>query len=442
VVVKKALSVLAVALLLELALWPVSAQIPSETSQASDPKDSKELLDLMHDARKSLKAETVDVVRGQVGTRRVRVGRRKYRTEPVFGVVARQMAIAIVDSKKKIHVIRGIKRDKGLEVLSPGYELQIRRDNGFNSDIQVVTPAGGRVLAVKYPVMNDRNRFGAEVPVIEAVYTPFSPEIMTPEVIKEGIEVQDDLIDKAYKKLKERQVYSAAFPGRRITDVIPKDMLTVLLLNEHIDPGEFHSAAAAPLLVKKVLTIIGANKEKAYAYTISPAGAFGLVQMIPSTYRLLLNRYPAAGIDPSFASGMTDAVNAVMAQVLLCDADWKTIREVEDVPAEKIGPYLAAAYNGGVGRVLSILRHDKNDWMEDPESGSRPTIRVSQRVPVRTRGKNRKYRTVYVVKTYTQNLFKAETSKYVMQYHWIEGYLESQRAQKQVAQPGAGKADN
>ena len=425
---KRALSVLVIALLVESALLPVNAQVPSQVSPTPDgKKEDKEFLELIHDARKSLKDETVDVVRGQVGTRRVRVSRRKYTTVPVFGVVAREMAIAIADPNEKIHVIRGIKRDKGLDVLTPGYQLQVRRDNGFNSDIAVMTPVGGRVLAVKYPVMNDRNRFGAAVPVIQAVYTPFSEEIMTPEVIKEGLEVQDDLIDKAYKKLKERQVYSAAFPGRKITDVIPKDMLTVLLLNEHIDPGEFRSAASAPFLVKKVLTIIGANREKAYAYTISPAGAFGLVQMIPSTYRLLLNRYPAAGLDPSFASGMTDAVNAVMAQVLLCDADWKTIREIEDVPADRIGPYLAAAYNGGVGRVLSILRHDKNDWMEAPDGSSRPTIRVSQRVPVRTRGRKGKYRTVYVVKTYTRNVFKAETSKYVMQYHWIDEYLESQR---------------
>jgi hypothetical protein len=390
-----------------------------------DRKQPKELLDLIEDARKSLKDESVDVIRGQVGTRRVRVSRRKYTTVPVFGVVARQMAIAIVDRNEKIHVIRGIKRDRDLEVLTPGYQLAVRLHNGFNSNIDVIAPADGKVLAVKYPVMNDRNRLGGFIPVIQVVYTPFSEEVMTPEIIRKGIKVQDRLIDKAYKKLKDRHVYSAAFPGRKVTDVIPKDMLTILLLNEHIDPGEFHSAASAPYLVKKVLTIIGANQEKAYAHTISPAGAFGLVQMIPSTYGLLLSKYPAAGLNPSFGSGMTDAVNAVMAQVLLCDADWQTILEVEYVPTEKIGPYLAAAYNGGVGRVLSILRHDKTDWMEAPESGNRPTIRVSQRVPVRKRIRKGKYRTVYVVRTYTRSVFKAETSEYVMQYHWIEDYFQT-----------------
>ena len=426
---KKALFFLAAVLTFAAFGGIANAQVPTDKTTSADHREPKDLLDLIEHARKSLKDESVDVIRGQVGTRRVRISRRKYTTVPVIGVVAREIAISIVDGKDRIHVIRGIKRDRGLDVLTPGYQLAVRRDNGFNSDIDVITPADGKVLAVKYPVMNDRNRFGDFLPVIQAVYTPFSPEIMTPEIIKEGIEVQDDLIDKAYKKLKGRHVYSAAFPGLKVTDVLPKDMLTVLLLNEHIDPGEFHSAASAPYLVKRVLTIIGTNREKAYAYTISPAGAFGLVQMIPSTYRLLLSQYPAAGLNPSFASGMTDAVNAVMAQVLLCDADWQTIRKFEDVPREKIGPYLAAAYNGGVGRVLSILKHDKSDWMDASDSVGRPTIRVSQRVPIRRRVRKGKYRTVYVVKTYTRNLFKAETSKYVKQYHWIEDYFRTQRAE-------------
>jgi hypothetical protein len=126
------------------------------------------------------------------------------------------MAIAIVDRNEKVHVIRGIKRDRGLEVLTPGYLLAVRRDNGFNSDIDVIAPADGKVLAVKYPIMNDGNRLGGFVPVIQAVYTPFSEEIMTPEIIRKGIEVQDDLIDKAYKKLKDRSVYSAADRLQRV----------------------------------------------------------------------------------------------------------------------------------------------------------------------------------------------------------------------------------
>lgn len=410
----------------------VLATITASASSADTRRTSKtDLLDQIEDARKALRDETVDVVRAQVGTRRVKIGRRKYKQVPVIGVVGREMAISIVDQAGKIHIVRGIKRDKGLDVLTPGYILSVRRDNGFNSDIAVISPQGGRVLAVKYPVLNDRNRFGANEPVIQAIYTPYSAEIKTPEVIERGIKVQDEFIDKAYKRLKERDVYSFAFLGRKVTDVVPKDLLIILLANEHIDPGEFKSEGHTRHLVEQVLTTIATNEEKAYAYSISPAGAFGLVQMIPSTYSLLLRKYPTARLNPSFALGMADPINAVMAQVLLCDSDWQAIRSVQDIDKDKIGPYLAAAYNGGVGRVLNILRHDETSWMDEPEADRRPTMTVTRRVPVKVRrkvGKRWRTQTVYVTRSYSQPIFRAETSKYVRQYHWIEDFFQARKA--------------
>ena len=205
-------------------------------------------------------------------------------------------------------------------------------------------------------------------------------------------------------------------------DVIPKDILRVLLLNEHIDPGEFKSSGATKPLVERVLTVIGTNHDKAYAYSISPAGARGLVQMIPSTYSLLLSRYSSAGLKSNFPSAVGDPINAVMAQVLLCDSDWQAIRSRIDIPAEKVGPYLAAAYNGGVGRVLSILANDETEWMDAPESNSRPTMTVTRRVPVRVRSRGR-IRTTFVVRRYSQPIFRSETNKYVRQYHWINNFF-------------------
>jgi hypothetical protein len=218
-------------------------------------------------------------------------------------------------------------------------------------------------------------------------------------------------------------VLSRAFPGQRIVDVIPKQVLRVLLLNEHIDPGEFKSAGLTKPLAERVLTVIGTNREKAYAYSVSSAGARGLVQMIPSTYSLLLNKYTAAGLKSNFASAMGDPVNAVMAQVLLCDSDWESIRARTDLRADRVGPYLAAAYNGGVGRVLTLLSHESNDWMEDPDQNARPTVTVSKKVAVRVRTRSGRRAKRYVVKSYTHAIFKNETSKYISQYHWINDFL-------------------
>jgi hypothetical protein len=389
------------------------AKLPSDLS----------LLSSIAEARTLLSSERVDVIKGVVGTRRVKIGRRKYEDVPVIGVVGREMAIAILDQEGGLRVARAIKRDKGIEVLTPGFVLSVRRDNGINSDIVSVAPAGGKVLAVKYPVLNEGNRFGPGEAVIEAIYTPYSREIASDEVIARGISVQGGFIEKAYARLKERRVFSRAFPGKLVVDVVPRDVLTVLLMNEHIDPSLFTSPGHARNLVEQVLTVIATNNEKAYAYSVSSAGARGLVQMIPSTYSLLLNRYPSAGLFSSFAHGMSDPTNAVMAQVLLCDADWQTIRTRGEIPGEKIGPYLAAAYKGGVGRVLSIMSQGEEEWMDEPTSDRHPTKVVTARVPVKVRTRRGRTRTAYVLKSYTRPIFMSETNKYIRQYHWINDFF-------------------
>jgi hypothetical protein len=381
------------------------------------------LLSKIEEAREKVKGESVRMIYGVVGTRKVRIGRRRYAFIPINGVVGRQMAIAVLDGEGAIHVVRAVKRDSGLEVLTPGYMLSLRRENGINSDIACIVPAGGKVLAVKYPVSNEGNRFGPGPQVIEAVYTPYSAEIKTEELIRQGLKVQAEFIGKAYEQLERRRVFSRAFPGKLVTDVIPRKVLTVLLINEHIDPGEFRSAAQAQPLVERVLTIIGANRDKAYAYSISKAGARGLVQMIPSTYARILSLYPSAGLASSFTAGMADPVNAIMAQVLLCDCDWQAIRARSNVDAARIGPYLAAAYNGGVSRVLSIFSHGEEDWMDEPDLSRRPKRTVTRSVAVRVRTRRGRVQTRYVLRSYVQPIFRSETSKYIQQYHWINNYL-------------------
>lgn len=385
------------------------------------------LLAKIEEGREHLKNESVKMLMGTVGTRRIRVGRRKFVEVPVTGIVGREMALAVMEPGGKIRIARAIKRDPGFEVLTPGLTLSMRRENGFNSDIQCIEPPGGKVLAVKYPVSNEGQRFGPGPLVVEAVYTPYSAEIKNDAVIERGIEVADQFIDRAYSRLSSRGILSQALPGRKITEAVPRDVLRVLLVNEHIDPGEFKSGGLARGLAERVLTIIATNREKAYAYSISPAGARGLVQMIPSTYLLLLHKYPSAGLPSNFFACMADPINAVMAQVLLCDADWQAINSRTFIPRDRIGPYLAAAYNGGVGRVLSVLAHDQTDWMESPDANTKPTMTITKRVPVRVRTRGRIQKR-YVVRTYTRPIFRNETSKYVSQYHWINDYFRDRKA--------------
>jgi len=403
------------------------------------------VLKKIEEARQVVKLESVHLIHGVIGTRRVRVGRHRYKDVAITGVIGREMAIAVADDKGKIAIVRATKDDSGLHVQTPGFILYMRRENGINSDIACEMPSGGRVVAVKYPVSNENNRFGASTDEIEAVYTPYSGEIKTEEIVRKGIQVETEFINHAYARLRERKVYSRAFEGRPIVDVIPKDVLGVLLMNEHIDPGEFKSEGMAGPMVERVLTVIGTNREKAYAYSISSAGARGLVQMIPSTYARMTELYPSAGLMSNFITGMGDPVNAIMAQVLLCDSDWHSIRSSNDIAVDRIGPYLAAAYNGGVGRVLSCLSHDQSDWMDSPEDGVQPTKTVTKTVAVKVRGRRGRLTTKYVSKSYTEPIFRQETNKYVRQYHWINNYFAdrntkgfqemSDKADDQIATP-------
>jgi hypothetical protein len=135
-----------------------------------------------------------------------------------------------------------------------------------------------------------------------------------------------------------------------------------------------------------------------------------------------------AGLKSNFAQGMADPVNAVVAQVLLCDSDWQSIKTRSHIEADRIGPYLAAAYNGGVGRVLSILAESETEWMEEPDVNRKPTRTVSERVAIKVRTRRGRTKTKYILKSYTQPIFRSETSKYVSQYHWINDFFLGQKS--------------
>ena len=181
------------------------------TFHAEEPR--YDLLKKIEEGRERLKGESVQLQMGVVGTRRVRISRRRYQDVPITGIVGREMALAILEPSGKIKVVRAVKRDAAFEVLTEGFIISMRRENGINSDFACIDPAGGKVVAVKYPVSNEGNRFGPGDPVIEAVYTPYSAEIKTEEVIKRGIEVQNGFIERRIPGCANARSCLGPFPG-------------------------------------------------------------------------------------------------------------------------------------------------------------------------------------------------------------------------------------
>src|SRR5208283_308806 len=155
-------------------------------------------------------------------------------------------------------------------------------------------------LALRTTVRDGKNGFK------EVVYTPYSPQIDTPQVRQAGLDYLMTQIELARRDLESRQGRFYGFD--RLSTDIPTDISLDLSIIEHIDPVRFRHCPKGKEtdLIHEVLTIIGANTVNAYAYSRSPAGAMGLFQIIPPTYKRLRNKYPRAGLIKDFLTGCTD----------------------------------------------------------------------------------------------------------------------------------------
>jgi hypothetical protein len=245
--------------------------------------------------------------------------------------------------------------------ITDGFEITTVRENGVGSRFEVTYPENMAILALRTTVRNGREGFK------EVVYTPYSPEIDTPEVREAGINYLMQQIELAQEDLDRRRVKLTGF-DRLGADIEPQDVALVLSIIEHIDPARFKTCQRGKEveLAHEVLTVIGANTVTAYAYSKSPAGAMGLFQIVPSTYKRLQEKYQGAGLKKDFMKGCTDHVNAAKASLLLFDSDLLDLPEARLSAVRKslrsAGMYLAAAYNCGSRRVEQSTKECGHEW--------------------------------------------------------------------------------
>ena len=241
--------------------------------------------------------------------------------------------------------------------VTEGFRVTRIRNNGVASRFEVTYPENMAILALRTTIHSGSG-------LKEVVYTPYSPEIDTKEVRKAGLDYLMGRITLARNDLAAKRVRLSEFERG---DGIPVEISLVLSIIEHIDPVRFeHYRGNEIALVHEVLTIIGANTTEAYRYSRSPAGAMGLFQFIPPTYKRLLERYRSAGLTRDFVSGCTDHVNAAKASLLLFNSDlmslptrlWSATRR----DGRSLGMFIAAAYNCGPERVEKSARACKGRW--------------------------------------------------------------------------------
>jgi len=229
--------------------------------------------------------------------------------------------------------------------LGRGYseELAIRRitKNGVNSRFEVMEPVDGFVLALR---KNVRGR--------AAIYTPWSLELDSRELMSAGYGYMNAMVDRAYNRLYMR-VRSRALPRKSVVEVVPRDIIFTLIFVEHIDGSVMRSGDSVVPFAQKTLVMFGANGRDSFRYSRSRAGARGIGQIMPATYAATRRAYQEARLLRSFLAGTEDHENSVMAMYCLLDSvianlqPWQRQRLLARGNEMNLGFYLAAAYNAG-----------------------------------------------------------------------------------------------
>ena len=248
---------------------------------------------------------------------------------------------------------------KGSEVTVPsslGSLLTIRiiRANGVNTAVTVFDSAGQSLapLVVEFPI--ERNGVFREM----AYYTSAHPALLTPELVKSGRSYIRSMLDLAAKRLREHG-----------TVVSPQliDIAERLCLVEHVDHFRFKQENRAALY-DEIFSLYALNEVDTYRYSVSSAGAGGMVQMIPWAYNLVRQRHPGAGLIPDFVVGMRTHSNALQAMLLYMHDTWNDLAansEVQYAMNTKLATQeelMAAGYNSNAAKLPGYLRRGGGGW--------------------------------------------------------------------------------
>ncbi|MBI2062284.1 MAG: hypothetical protein HYT64_01145 [Candidatus Yanofskybacteria bacterium] len=324
----------------------------------------------------------------------------KKRGQPVMEVVRKEIALAVLDTEtgevfEKRYWLDVTEINKASELrkkyLDNPDRLPIFRQadasekfvavsnwwNSFNSDISVFKGAGTAVsryavVANKYLMSNDdlvypEERTGAKYSDI--IYAPYSKGIHNLMMTAFGKDFINKNVQQAFDELAQAGVMSRAFPGKLVTDTISPTFVKNILINEQADPKlTLASAEDTKYQAERVLVRYGANKEKAFRYTVSKTGASGLAQIMPLTYSHpkkrtgVLQAYIGANLIKDVDIGRVDTVNAIKAQILVFDDHMVyVIQRVNNsgsrakkifasLSQDQLDEVRAMIYNGGPGK--------------------------------------------------------------------------------------------
>jgi hypothetical protein len=269
---------------------------------------------------------------------------------------------ALLPETSQIHLIRIAKRTfltKASEVsattsLALPVQVRILRANGVNTAVTVFDGKNRSLLplVVEFPI--ERRGVFHEM----AYYTSAHPALLSAELMKSGQAYVNSMMDLAAKRLRER--------GVNITPNII-DVAKRLCIVEHVDHDRFRNENRIALF-EEVYTLYALNELDTFRYSVSSAGAGGMVQMIPWTYSLMRQRHPGVGLNPDFVAGMRNHGNALEAMLLYMQDTWNDLSANQDVQAAlsakqaTVTELLAAGYNSNAAKLPGYIRRAGAGW--------------------------------------------------------------------------------
>src|SRR5215204_1092387 len=198
------------------------------------------------------------------------------------------VTLAVADRSGDVQTLHATKEEflrKGGEftaVSSNGEPLKVSvvRPNYVNTAVRVTDAKGQELqpLVVRYPV--EREGKLHEV----AFYTSAHPAVENSEVVRAGGDYVRERLGEAARKL--------AAIGERIDPAVI-DVAERLAHVEHTDHKRFLTEESGGLF-DEIRTLYALNGGDTYRYSVSSAGAGGMVQMIPPTYYAIREQFPRA----------------------------------------------------------------------------------------------------------------------------------------------------
>lgn len=196
-------------------------------------------------------------------------------------------------------------------------------------------------------------------------YVPYNNELYSTDTLAAGSDYLSNLIQDSFNELDAKKITSRAFPGQALTDVIDPYLIKSIAVIEHAD-SQIYADDASEEALGRFLIKLALNKEGALNTALSTAGARGMVQFIPSTYKLMVAKRPDLALIPDFVKGMADHNNAIKAEAAYLDmilADLpQSIRDKYALDRGSAASYIAAGYNGGSVRVKRAIQTWGDNW--------------------------------------------------------------------------------